>query len=85
MFGHSCYLDIMPKSKTYTITEAAKKLGVTRAAVHAAIREKRLKAKKGSFEVERVIKRKVKGWCIEERDLREYQVSAQHQDAGKKN
>ena len=38
----------MPTKKThFTITEAAKKLGVSRAALHDAISNKRLKAKWG--------------------------------------
>jgi len=36
------------KPKTYTITEAAKKKGVTRAAIHAAIKAGRLPAKWGN-------------------------------------
>ena len=70
-------------SKQYSIAEAAKVLGVSRQAVHSAILEKRLKAKHGIFEVQRTLK--VKGWMIEESDLREFQVSLQHQEAGKKN
>jgi excisionase family DNA binding protein len=77
----------MPSNKKYTIAEAAKELNVTRQTVHAAIRQKRLKAKRGTFEVERIVKTKMKGWLIEEPDLRAYQetISEQHQEAGKKN
>jgi len=70
-------------SKRYSIAEAAKVLGVSRQAVHTAILEKRLKAKHGPFEVQRTIT--VKGWTIADADLREFQVSLQHQEAGKKN
>ena len=72
-------------AKKYSIAEAAKELKITRAAVHAAIRQKRLKAKQGTFEVERIVKTKIRGWVIDEADLRDYQVSEQHQDAVKKN
>ena len=75
----------MPSNKKYSIAGAARELGMTRAGVHAAIRQKRLKAKRGIFEVERIVKTKMKGWVIDEQDLRDYQVSAQHQEAGKKN
>jgi len=75
----------MMSNKRYSIAEAAKELGMTRAGVHAAIRQKRLKAKLGGFTVERIVKTKLKGWVIAETDLRDYQVSAQHQEAGKKN
>ena len=54
----------MPSNKKYSIAEAAQKLGMTRQAVHTAIQEKRLKAKHGTFEVQRTFK--VKGWIIEE-------------------
>jgi predicted DNA-binding protein YlxM (UPF0122 family) len=73
------------KKKVYSIAEAARELKITRAAVHAAIKQKRLRAKHGTFEVERVVRTKVKGWVIDDADLRAYQVSEQHQDAGKKN
>jgi len=54
----------MPSNKKYSIAEAAQKLGVTRQAVHTAIQEKRLKAKHGTFEIQRIFK--VKGWIIGE-------------------
>lgn len=76
----------MPSNKKrYSIAEAAKELGLTRQTVHAAIRQKRLKAKRGTFEVERIVKTKMKGWTIDEADLRAYEISPQHQEAGKKN
>ena len=75
----------MAKEKIYSIAEAAKFLGVTRQTIAAAIDQKRLKAKKGAFVVERVVKTKVRGWVISEANLKAYTVSAQHQDAGKKN
>lgn len=71
------------KKNYFSIAEAARALGMTRGGVHAAIRQKRLKAKHGIFEVERTFK--IKGWVIEESDLREFEVSLRHQDAGKKN
>ena len=75
----------MPSNKKLTIAEAAKELGITRQTVHAAIRQKRLKAKLGTFMVERTVRTKMRGWMIDEKDLRDYQVSVQHQEAGKKN
>lgn len=77
----------MPSNKKYSIAEAAKDSHVTRQTIHAAIRQKRLKAKQGTFEVERIVKTKMKGWVIDEQDLRAYQqtISAHHQEAGKKN
>jgi len=76
----------MPKKKPtlYTITEAAKRLGCSRAAVHLAIQSKRLKAKRGTFQVERIITRTIKGWCIAEVDLKKFAIDAKAQDAGKK-
>lgn len=71
--------------KKYSIAEAARELGMTRAGVHAAIRKRRLRAKRGTFTVERIVKTKVKGWMIDESDLRAFHLSEQHQDAGKKN
>jgi predicted transcriptional regulator len=75
----------MPSNKKYSIAEAAKELGLTRQTVHAAISQKRLKAKLGTFIVERIVRTKMKGWTIDEADLRAYEISPQHQDAGKKN
>jgi hypothetical protein len=73
------------KTKKFSIAEAARELGMTRAGVHAAIRQKRLKAKVGTFEVERTVRTKVRGWVIDEADLRAYRLSEHHQEAGKKN
>jgi DNA-directed RNA polymerase specialized sigma54-like protein len=75
----------MPSNKKYNIAEAAKELNVTRQTVHAAIQQKRLKAKRGTFMVERIVRTKMKGWVIDENDLRAFEVSQQHQEAGKKN
>ena len=66
--------------KTYTITEAAKKLQVTRAAIHKAIQDKRLKAKWG--ESARVVKQKA--LIISEEDLKAFQVDIEQQSRGKK-
>jgi len=77
----------MPSNKKYSIAEAAKEANVTRQTIHAAIRQKRLKARRGTFIVERIVKTKMKGWVIDDADLRAYQqtISAHHQEAGKKN
>jgi predicted DNA-binding protein YlxM (UPF0122 family) len=59
---------LMPKN--YTITEAAEKLKITRAAVHLAIQKKKLRAK----------------WVllIDSKDLEAYQVDLGRQRSGKK-
>jgi hypothetical protein len=77
----------MVSNKRYSIAEAAKELGIPRQTIHAAIKQKRLKAKHGTFEVERIVRTKIGGWVIEESDLREYEktFSYHHQEAGKKN
>jgi hypothetical protein len=75
----------MPTKKNhFTITEAAKKLGVTRQAVHDAIRKKQLKAKRGKIVQIKTVKTTIVGWQISPESLKEYEVSRLHQDAGKK-
>lgn len=64
-------------TKTYTISEAAKKLGVTRAAVHEAIRKGRLNAHWGEVTV--------RAKLISSEDLRKYRVDVSRQERGKKN
>ena len=66
----------------YTITEAAKSLGITRAAVHRAIKQGRLEAERG--EIVRIIRSKTKGWKISASSLNAYRVSLLHQWVGKK-
>jgi excisionase family DNA binding protein len=66
----------MPTKKNFTIAEAAKKLGISRQAVHEAISTHKLKAKKGK--VVRTV------WLISSADLKTYQVSLSHQQRGKK-
>jgi hypothetical protein len=74
----------MPTKKTtqkiYTITEAAKKLGITRAAVHEAIRKGRLEAEWG--ETVQVIRKK--SLLIAAKNLDSYRVSSHNQASGKK-
>ena len=67
----------MSKRKSYTIAQAAKKLGVSRQAVHDAIRTGRLKHE----ELEVVTKVKL----IPAAALAEYHVSLSHKSRGKKN
>lgn len=67
----------MPRSKSYTLTEAAKKLGISRQAVHEAIQKGQLKAEK--TEVTQTI------WLIPESAIQDYHVSASHKRRGKKN
>jgi excisionase family DNA binding protein len=72
----------MPTKKTpkksYTITQAAKKLGVTRAAVHKAIQDKRLNAKWGKTT------RIMKALLIDEKDLKGFEVDLVQQSYRKK-
>lgn len=68
----------MKKTKSYTITEASKLLGVSRQAVHEAIKNGLLKAKWGEVIVTK------KALLISEDSLKSYQVSFRHQTAGKK-
>lgn len=70
------------RKRLYTITEAAKELGVTRAAVHRAIKQGRLDAERG--EIVRVITTRTKGWKISRKSLTDYRVSLLHQWVGKK-
>lgn len=62
----------------YTITEAAKKLKITRAAVHEAIKNHKLTATWGEFV------QVAEGWRISPDSLRDYEVSLSHQERGKK-
>jgi predicted transcriptional regulator len=66
----------------YTITEAAKELGITRAAVHRAIKQGRLEAERG--QIIRTITARTKGWKISRKSLNAYRVSLLHQWVGKK-
>ena len=72
----------MKKPKTYTLTEAAKKLGVSRAAVHKAILDKRLRAKWGK--TIKTIVQATEGWTITEEAIQAYEVSVSQQERGKK-
>jgi predicted transcriptional regulator len=65
-----------------TITEAARELGITRAAVHRAIKQGRLEAERG--EIVRTITARTKGWKISRSSLNAYRVSLLHQWVGKK-
>lgn len=70
----------MSKPASFTITEAARQLGVTRASVFEAIKTGRLEADWG--ETVQVIRRKA--WKIPADVLEKYRVSLAHQRAGKK-
>ncbi|MBI4524396.1 MAG: helix-turn-helix domain-containing protein [Deltaproteobacteria bacterium] len=54
----------------YTITEAAEKLGITRAAVHDAIKKKRLPAKRGKIEITQIQVKEA--WLIPKKALDGY-------------
>jgi len=67
----------MPKKTYYTITEAAKKLKITRPAVLKAIRSGRLKAKFATVQ-----KRE---WQIPIGEVDRFEVSESHKERGLKN
>jgi predicted DNA-binding protein (UPF0251 family) len=60
----------------YTITDAARNLGITREAVWKAIKARKLKAKVGTLYT--------KGWLVLAESLETYHVSASHQKRSKK-
>jgi hypothetical protein len=66
------------KKAQFTITEAAKKLGVTRAAVHLAIKKGRLPASWGKTT------QIVEALLIDSKDLKSFRVNAERQRSGKK-
>ena len=70
------------KKKTFTITEAAKRLGISRAAVHKAIQEGRLEAKEAK--IIKTIVHETTGWVITAAAISNFQVSVSHQTRGKK-
>ena len=70
-------LPAMRKSKnTYTITEAARIIGVSRAGVYEAIKVGRLKAK--PRKVTRIL------WQIDAESVRRFKVSLSHKARGQK-
>jgi hypothetical protein len=71
-------------AKKYTITEAAKYLGVSANAVRKAIKTGRLTPIKGKYVVERTIRRTLTGYLITAAELNKYRVSERHRYAGKK-
>jgi excisionase family DNA binding protein len=66
----------MATNKSYTITEAAKYLGISRAAVHLAIKKGRLNAHEGEVTMRALL--------IDSKDLKAYQVNSTRQRSGKK-
>ena len=64
------------KKKTFTISEAAAALGVSRQAVHEAIKRGLLKARQGKIVTI--------GWLIPEQALKAYKVSVSHQKRARK-
>jgi hypothetical protein len=61
------------RSRYYTITEAAKELGITRAGVHRAIKQRRLEAERD--EIIKLVRTTTKGWKISQASLNSYRVS----------
>lgn len=68
------------RPRYYSITQAARELGITRAAVHRAIKQGRLEGVRG--EIVRVVR--TKAWQIAGKNLDNYRVSLLHQEVGKK-
>jgi predicted DNA-binding protein YlxM (UPF0122 family) len=68
----------MAPKKIYTITEAADELGISRQAVHQAIKKKLLNARWEKVPVPQKV------LVISAESLKEYEVSLRHQTAGKK-
>lgn len=66
----------MNQKKSYTITETAQRLGITREAVFGAIKAGKLKAT-----LEKVITRI---WKIDPKSIEAYMVSVSHKERGKK-
>lgn len=69
-------------SNYLTITEAAKVLRISRAAVHRAIKQGRLEAERGR--IIKVIRKNITGWKIARTSLNAYRVSLLHQWVGEK-
>ena len=68
----------MSKKKSYTITEAAKELKITRSAVHLAVKKGKLNATWGkTMQV-------VEALLIDSKDLETYRVDLTRQRSGKK-
>jgi biotin operon repressor len=69
------------RNQYYTINGDAKELGITRAAVHRAIKQGRLEVEHG--EIIKIIRTKTKGWKISQPSLNSsYRVSLLHQWVG---
>jgi len=75
-------MNLPEKSPLYTLSEAAKKLGISRQAVHEAIKKGLLEAHKGK--ITRTIVQVTRGWMIHAEALLKYQVSQSHISRGKK-
>ena len=72
------YLYHMARKKTYTIREAAKKLGITPESILKAIQKGRLKARKKFVKIPQKI------WMIDVLSVEAYVVSKSHQSRGSK-
>ncbi len=70
------------KPTAYTLSEAAAKLGISRQAVHEAIRKGLLDAHKGK--ITKTFVYVSRGWVISDKSLKKYQVSDSHVTRGKK-
>ena len=74
----------MPE-KFYSVSEAAKLLGVSRQSIHIAIKRGILKATKGKIEVTRLVKTVQRGLRISEKEIHKYRPDSMQQWLGKKN
>jgi predicted DNA-binding protein YlxM (UPF0122 family) len=70
------------KNPTYTLSEAATQLGISRQAVHEAIKRGLLEAHKAK--ITKTIVRVTRGWLIHADALEKYEVSDSHITRGKK-
>ncbi len=68
----------------FTITEAARKLGITRAAVYRAVKQKRLEAREAKIIQVKTVKVTIRALRISAKSLKNYRVSMLHQWVGKK-
>ena len=66
----------------FTLSEAAKELGISRQAVHEAIKKGLLEAHKAK--ITKTIVQVTRGWVIQPDAIRKYQVSESHISRGKK-
>lgn len=72
------------KPTVYTLSEAAKKLGISRQAVYHAIKKGLLEAKDRKVVQTKIVKTTIVVKTISASAIESYLVSSRHQSAGKK-